>query len=254
MGLIYKIQNKNDGKIYIGQTSSTLKSRLAKHNEVINTSNCHIHRAVKKYGWDAFEISIVEDHIPNELLNEREIYWIDFYNSFELGYNMNRGGNGRVIKEQEVLDLWYAGSTITDITNLLPTKKDTVRQILHEAGITTEQIQSRKHIHKDPNVDIATIIKLWNDGKTTREIRSLCGDISQGYLLKKLDEAGITREERAKRQHKTKEVHQYSIDGEYIQSFDSARLAGEQLNLNPHQIRATCTGKQKTCGGYKWTY
>lgn len=254
MGLIYKIQNKKDGKIYIGQTSATLKNRIAKHKEVVSTSSCHIHRAINKYGWEAFEVSVVEENIPNEKLNEREIYWIEYYNSYENGYNMNRGGEGRIIKEQEVLDLWNSGNTITDITNLLPTKKDTVRQILHEAGITTEEIQHRKRIHGAPDVDLKVIADLWREGKTTREIRSMCGNIGQGYVLAKLEEAGVTKEERAKRQHKAKEVHQYSLENEYIQTFESAKLAGEALGINPHQIRAACNGKQKTSGGYIWTY
>lgn len=254
MGLIYKIENLNDGKKYIGQTQTSLKNRIAKHKEVVATSECHIHRAIRKYGWESFSIEIVEDSIPNESLNDREIYWIEYYDSFENGYNMNRGGRGRVVKEAEVLELWNQGNTITDITNLLPTKKDTVRQILWEAGITTEEIQHRKRIHDSPVIDLGFIRQLWEEGKTTREIRELCGGIGQGLLLKKLEEAGITSEERKKRQHKTKEVHQYSLDGQYLQTFSSAREAGEKTGINPHQIRATCSGKQKTSGGYKWTY
>lgn len=254
MGLIYKIQNKNDGKIYIGQTTMTLKARLAKHKEVVPTSDCHIHRAIRKYGWKSFEVGIVEDHIPNDLLNDREIYWIDYYNSFEGGYNMNRGGNGRLVSEAEILELWEEGNTITDITNKLPTKKDTVRQILNEHGISSEEIQHRKAIHKQPQIDYNYIRKLWEDGKTTREIRALNGNIGQGLLMKIFDEVGISKEERAKRQHKTKEVHQYALDGTHIATYESATMAGEKLGINPHQIRATCSGKQKTSGGYIWKY
>ena len=254
MGLIYKIENKTDGKIYIGQTQTTLKSRIAKHKEIVETSTCHIHRAIKKYGWDNFTVEVVEDCIPNEQLNDREIYWIEYYNSFKEGYNMNLGGNGRLVNTREVLELWEQGNTITDITNQLPTKKDTVRQILHEAGITSEEIQHRKGIHRSPDLDLEKIRKLWEEGKTTRQIRVECGNIGQGLLLKKLDELGISSEERARRQHKTKEVHQFSLDGEYLASFDSAREAGEKFGINPHQIRATCSGKQKSSGGYRWSY
>ena len=254
MGLIYKIQNKNNGKIYIGQTAMTLKALIAKHKEVVPTSDCHIHRAIRKYGWDSFDIDIVEDQIPNEQLNNREIYWIDYYNSFEEGYNMNRGGNGRLVSEAEVLELWEEGNTITDITNKLPTKKDTVRQILNEHGVTSNDIQHRKAIHRQLQIDYNYIRKLWEEGKTTREIRALNGNIGQGLLLKIFDEIGISTEERAKRQHKAKEVHQYSLDGTYMATYESATIAGERLGINPYQIRAACSRKQKTSGGYIWKY
>ena len=254
MGLIYKIQNKENGKIYIGQTQTSLKNRLAKHNEVVFTSNCHIHRAIRKYGWDAFTVEVIEENITNENLNEREKYWIEYYNSYENGYNMNRGGEGRVIKEDQVLKLWQEGNTITDITKILPTSKNTVRQILHEANIPSQEIQERKCIHRSPIIDYDYIKQLWDEGKTTRQIRELCGNIGQGTLIKVLDELDISATERASRQHKTKKVQQYTLDGVYITTFNSATEAGERYNINPHQIRATCNGKQNSSGGFKWKY
>jgi hypothetical protein len=52
-----------------------------------------------------------------------------------------------------------------------------------------------------------------------------------------------------------KEVEQYSLDGEYIQTFNSCREAARSINAPYHVgINSCCLGKQKTAYGYKWKY
>ena len=85
---IYKITNNINGKIYIGQTKN-VKKRFKEH---INAeTNSAIHNAIKKYGKENFTFEIIEGPIKN--YNEREIYWIEFYNSYRNGYNLTIGGN-----------------------------------------------------------------------------------------------------------------------------------------------------------------
>lgn len=85
---IYKVTNKINGKIYIGQTSKNDPNYLG--------SGPVIMKAVKKYGRDSFIKEIIEFCDSRELLNEREIFWIKFYNSTDrdTGYNISTGGNG----------------------------------------------------------------------------------------------------------------------------------------------------------------
>jgi group I intron endonuclease len=52
-----------------------------------------IYNALLKYGYDDFEKVVLEE-CPKKLLNEREIYWIDYYDSVNNGYNIRKGGNG----------------------------------------------------------------------------------------------------------------------------------------------------------------
>lgn len=49
--------------------------------------------AIKKYGSENFHAEEIEE-CDNSLLNEREKYWINFYNSYSDGYNMTKGGEG----------------------------------------------------------------------------------------------------------------------------------------------------------------
>lgn len=53
-----------------------------------------LYNAIRKYGKDSFSISILEDDIPQELLDEKEIYYIDKYSTFREGYNNTVGGGG----------------------------------------------------------------------------------------------------------------------------------------------------------------
>lgn len=84
-----------NNKIYVGQTTKGLDYRKAKHynNSKYNTFQTKFYRAIRKYGFDNFEWSILEKCTTNKL-NEREIYWIDSFNSMVDGYNMTPGGGG----------------------------------------------------------------------------------------------------------------------------------------------------------------
>ena len=90
-GLIYKTTNKINGKIYIGQTKRSAEQRLKEHvwNKTI------LGKAILKYGKENFIIETIEECDNQEQLNEREIFWIAFYNCMAPnGYNLTRGGFG----------------------------------------------------------------------------------------------------------------------------------------------------------------
>jgi len=92
MGCIYKITSPS-GKVYIGQTVKTLHERIKGHKK--SSTNCTLlKRAIDKYG-DEMKYEHIEE-IPDEILDEREIYWIREYNSLAPnGYNCSSGGNNK---------------------------------------------------------------------------------------------------------------------------------------------------------------
>lgn len=95
--IIYKIINKINGKIYIGQTCKNLSARFNVHKSLARQGvNRHLYDAMRKYGTDNFEIVEIERCLSKEELDEREKYWIKEYQSInrELGYNMTNGGGG----------------------------------------------------------------------------------------------------------------------------------------------------------------
>lgn len=94
--LIYKHTNKINGKVYIGQTcKKNPRYRFGIEGSGYTKANpdSHFSRAIKKYGWSNFETTILEKNIPTlEKANEREVYWISYYDSVNCGYNSNYGG------------------------------------------------------------------------------------------------------------------------------------------------------------------
>jgi len=98
MGVIYKITSPTD-RIYIGKTYN-LRKRINGHkcSSKKMRSNIMLHNSIAKYGWDAHFLEVVET-VDNDLLNEREIYWIKELNTYHYenpqGLNMTRGGDGQ---------------------------------------------------------------------------------------------------------------------------------------------------------------
>jgi len=96
--IIYLIENLINGKVYIGQTVKSLEERKFSHKQGSKYLNYSLYYAMRKYGFDNFNFSIIEKNIETqEALNEAEIYWINCYGSFKnpnIGYNETPGGDG----------------------------------------------------------------------------------------------------------------------------------------------------------------
>lgn len=94
LGKIYLISNDVNDKLYVGQTVQTLKKRFTGHccySKSDRSDNMLIKRAIHKYGKDKFHISLIEE-CPIDKMNEREIYWVSYYDSYNSGYNLTKGG------------------------------------------------------------------------------------------------------------------------------------------------------------------
>lgn len=87
---IYIIKNDINRKVYIGQ-SVNAKDRFRQHCKPCNMDNSVIGKAIKKYGKKHFWVEVLERQVEN--YNDRERYWIDYYNSIvPNGYNISSGG------------------------------------------------------------------------------------------------------------------------------------------------------------------
>lgn len=93
-GGIYKITNIDTQRAYIGR-STDIKKRLTEHVKgafnISTIADQEIHRAMGREGIDKFSFEVLEK-VEKDKLNEREKYWIDFYQTQSYGYNQNKGG------------------------------------------------------------------------------------------------------------------------------------------------------------------
>jgi group I intron endonuclease len=86
-GIIYLVINKQNGHKYVGQTTQGMNKKWQQHiQEAMRMSTKPLHRAMRKYGNHNFTIKQI-DECTEELLNEREQYWIKRYNTIKEGYN-----------------------------------------------------------------------------------------------------------------------------------------------------------------------
>lgn len=94
IGRIYLISNDINNKLYVGQTTQSLDRRFANHccNSSNRGQNMYIKRAILKYGKEHFKIELIEE-CSIKWLNARETYWIEYFDSYNNGYNLTIGGD-----------------------------------------------------------------------------------------------------------------------------------------------------------------
>lgn len=100
-GIIYCAYNKINQKRYIGQTIQLLCQRKAAHYS--KDKDIYFHRALHKYAVEDWEWTEIDCANSAEELNEKEKYWIKFYDTTnpDKGYNILPGGSSaRPDKEQ----------------------------------------------------------------------------------------------------------------------------------------------------------
>ena len=98
-GIIYKISNSVNDKVYIGRTTQGLVVRFGRHKyDSTRGSTCVIHRAMRKHGVNNFVCEQIDSADGSDKLNELEIHHIKEHDSFNNGYNSTVGGafGGRI--------------------------------------------------------------------------------------------------------------------------------------------------------------
>ena len=113
MFYVYSIKCLINNKVYIGQTIRPIEQRFKRHlNDALNNIlDTHFARAIRKYGKENFIIEQIDEAQTQDELNQKEQYWIRYYNSVEEGYNETDaiskcGGNtyqSKTEKEMEVI-------------------------------------------------------------------------------------------------------------------------------------------------------
>lgn len=282
MGYIYKVTNTINGKVYIGQTRRTVEVRWNEHKKYSFHPNRSwdsiLHFAIRKYGVEPFVCEEIEQ-CDNSKLDERERYWIKFYGSSKNGYNACLGGGGgQKCDGKEALALWDQGLSLDEIAERMSVHKATVSHNLRYAGVSSDDIIRRstdlaRHKRYKP------VYQYSIDGDYIGEFPSLksaqeftgCDRIKfdgkqklyGGFQWRKfkVDKIEPTKAPPKKEpkppkppKPKARKVSQFSLDGEYIATFESVSEAAKAMNTIPQRIYAICDRFDKTYNGYQWRY
>ena len=151
MGYIYKITNTLNDKVYIGQTIKTVQKRFTQHKNNSNKeyfSQIVLYKAFNKYGIENFICEEIEE-VPNDKLDEREKYWIEYYDSYFNGYNSTLGGRTTQLYNwdtDDIIEKYMILKSARSVAKEIGCDHSTIDRILNENGVkrfTPSQQQSK---------------------------------------------------------------------------------------------------------------
>lgn len=133
-----------------------------------------IKKAIRKYGKDNFTIELIEE-VKVDKLDEREVYWISFYDSYNKGYNCTLGGqNGATRKyklswseENEVIEAKYLGFSIKEIGQVYGIDSTSVHNIFKRHNL---KMPNKRNLSDRINKD--EFIEFLKDSPTFKDVEN----------------------------------------------------------------------------------
>lgn len=284
---IYKIENKINGKIYIGQ-SVCIENRWKQHIRELNKDshkNQHLLSSWKKYGQENFDFDIICICNSDEL-DEKEIYYIDLYKTYnyKYGYNMTIGGAGAkyYYDTDLILDTYKSTNSVAKTSEILNIYEFKISEILSELSVREIKSPQRKiigisSVDYSIRYEFDSIKEAYNyfDSTVTNQINKSIKDSKyiafdciwfdrDDYILHKdnLNELlsikkykpttkyDNTKADDFTHNHKTKVI--CTTTGKV---FDSVLEGAKYYGINNENgICYCCSYKRNTCGGLTWMY
>jgi len=236
---IYFIEHSVSGKMYVGKSVniehriSSHKCNLRKKNPSLKSINRYLHAAVQKYGWGSFETGVLEtfDSVDERLIGERELYWMDHFDTCNTGYNLRRDTSTGMIVHPETRKLKSAqvrGENNPNFGN----------------NWSPEQKQRMSEIKRQQHID-------GTDG-ITEDVRKRKGEITSKFWKDNPD----IKERMSRKVSKSKQkynFHQLNEDGSLVKIWPSVE---DIIKVNPEwkwqNIYSVCNGYKKRIYGFKW--
>ena len=183
-GFIYKITNTINSKSYIGQTIQNVKERFYQHCATKcskSVSNMAIHRSIKKYGKSNFTVEVIEE-IDSANLNDRERYWIKYYNSYNNGYNSTKGGQDgcksfKDLDVEPIIKEYNTGKSLRTLGTIFKVDKQTIKDLLIRHNVELRTTRTYKLSQKDRD----KVLEDFASGLSRKEIITKW-NISKSYL------------------------------------------------------------------------
>lgn len=236
---IYKIENIINNKIYIGQ-SIRIEKRWIDHKKTLRSNshrNVYLQNAWNKYGEDNFIHEIIEECDVSEL-NDKEIYWINYYNSTNplYGYNLDGGGNCN----KEVSDITKKKLSISNSGNNNSQSHSVVCLETKEIFSTIREANDKYNIPKGAISSCCRNKRKIAKGLHWMYYEDYLGS-SDEDIMKLINNNPIS--------HCIKVMNITTND-----IYSSIQEASNITGICRNQISKCCRGIGNTAGGYKWKY
>jgi group I intron endonuclease len=263
MPFVYSIKCKLEPyKEYIGQTSyEDFQIRLNGHiSEVNNGRRRHLYNAIRKHGWDKFQIEILHS-FPREgnwqeRLDELEIQEIAQRGTLSPGgYNNETGGNKNKVLHEETKELMSSVRSGEQHAMFGKHHNESTKDLLRDANRKEVQQWS-----KDGSEFIRTFQSIeeasGNDAKLAVNIGRVCSrkegrKTAGGFHWKFVNQDDLQNKEVLK----FTKLQQWSFDGTtLIEEFKTLREASDKTGTDRSCIGRCCKGRGRSAGGFKWKF
>ena len=237
MGEIYLITNKLNNKKYVGQTIFTTEQRWEGHLKDLyrNRSNSILHKAIKKYGRDSFDVRPIIVNVPEADLDRLETIWIKRLNTLiPNGYNMTAGGGG-------IRHYKHTTETKQHLSVMLSGKP-----LNHGDSIRSGFIRNNSMEKRSKNPNWKKHISESRIGKYTKSENGFYGKHHSKETKEFL------------RKLQSKPIGMYTLSGELLRIFENGHFARDYLLTNNITKNKSCESLiSKVCRGlvgYKSAY
>ena len=149
MEYIHIIENQISHKVYTAQTIKPLNKRFNQHKNNYTKpyfSQIHLYRAFKKYGIENFSFEKIE-RVNDEDLDEREKYWIAYYNSYENGYNSTLGGRDTELYKwdyEQIKKLYDEYRSARKVAKIIGCDHSTIDNIINKMNWPRYSVSSQR--------------------------------------------------------------------------------------------------------------
>lgn len=221
MYYIYKIKNKKDDKVYIGQSINPEKRLMEHIYGRKNRKDTYFDRVIKKHGIENFIFEIIDKSNSQEEIDKLEQKYIEEFNSLiPNGYNILKGGRKQrgAWNSKEIDEYDLDGNYINT----------------YESASYYENFINKEY--------------------KTRTIRRSCVEHTK-YKNRQFRYKGETPPEKYEKplpNHRTY-VYQFDLNGNLINSYNSVTEASRKTNTCRTTIMGCLNGQYKTANNYVWS-